>query len=146
MRLIARTGLAVIVAAAHGGAALADIPPPPPVPPAPEAGIALEFAGLYGRTLGAASECSDIPHDRVDAVADKAQAYLRNLAKGDDSRAMIGQRFSEALYQGASSVRTGQTICAQAEADLDNLDHELSGDAPAPSPGSDRTRGADTKP
>lgn len=144
MGLVARIGLGVIVAAAHGGTALADMPPPPPVPPSPEAGIALEFAGLYGRTLGGASECGDIPHDRVDAVAAKAQAHLRTLVKGEGARAEVGQRFSDALYQGALSVRSGETTCAQVEADLGNLDHELSGDATV-APGADSGPARDAK-
>jgi hypothetical protein len=111
----------VILAALHGGAARADTPPPPDA----AALAALDVAAVYGRTLGAASECPAIPSDRVDAIARKAQAHLRLLAPRANDQATVGQRFSDALYQGASDVRDGQTICAQAEADLGNLDHEL---------------------
>jgi hypothetical protein len=126
-RIVSWAGAAVIGAVLHSGAALADAPPPPPS----KAGIALELAELYGRTLGAASQCPDIAQDRVRAVTAKAGAHLRTLATGPDAGALVGQRFTDAISRGASEVQSGETTCVQASADFGNLDHELASDAPA---------------
>lgn len=109
----------VTLSAARAGTA-ADATPPPPL-----RSVAVEVAALYGRTLGAASECPEIGADRLKAVTEKVLAHLRDLAPDRDERELVGQRFSGAIDEGAQAVRNGETICAQAADDLGNLDYEL---------------------
>lgn len=101
-------------------AAAADTTPSPPLP-----SITIEVAALYGRTLGAALECPEISADRVKALTERALAHLRDLAPDRGQRDVVGQRLSDAIEEGAQSVRNGEMTCAQAEADVSNLDYEL---------------------
>jgi hypothetical protein len=84
------------------------------------------MADLYGRILGAASQCRSIAASRVEATTAKASAHLKAIAHDGTDAAMAGRRLLGAVGDGKQEVASGRTTCVQAAAELDNLEHELS--------------------
>jgi hypothetical protein len=87
---------------------------------------ALLTAELYGRTLGQASQCPEIAADRLEAAASLVAAHLKAVAPGEAARAAAAARLGQAMTQGAQTIRNGETTCVQAEAELGNIEHDLS--------------------
>ena len=84
------------------------------------------MAGLYGRILGAASQCKSIAAGRVDQLTEKASSHLKSIARDEADASVAGERLLGAVDDGKQEVSSGRTTCTQATAELDNLDHELS--------------------
>jgi hypothetical protein len=99
------------------------------------AGMAESLAGIYGRTLGAAAQCTEIDRKRLDAVAELASAHVKALAQGPAEAASAGKTLADAMARGSGEVQSGLVTCAQAESELDNLERDLQSDrALAPPP------------
>jgi tetrahydromethanopterin S-methyltransferase subunit E len=86
---------------------------------------ALALAGLYGRTLGAAAECTGVARDRIAAAAEKASAHLKAVAQDPAAQAAAGGELTRAVERGNRDVTSGAVTCAQAESELGNLEHDL---------------------
>jgi hypothetical protein len=92
---------------------------------APQTGKAELLADVYGRTLGAASQCTAIGRDRLGHVATIAAAHLKTLPPPPGGEAAIGARLTDAMARGGRDVASGAVTCAQAESELGNLEHDL---------------------
>lgn len=84
------------------------------------------MADLYGRILGAASQCRSIAAGRVEEATASASAHLKAISRDHADTAAAGQRLLGAVGDGKEEVASGRTTCVQAAAELDNLEHELS--------------------
>lgn len=83
------------------------------------------LAELYGRTLGAASQCPDVARQRIDDATAKASARIKTLAANDAERTAAGTVLARAADVGSRDVESGATTCVQAESELANLEREL---------------------
>jgi hypothetical protein len=97
-----------------------------PAPAFAEEARAVATAELYGRTLGEASQCKEVAALRLEAAATRAAAHIKTIAgTGAATRGAAGARFDAAMQAGAAAIHDGAVTCAQAAAELDNLEHEL---------------------
>jgi len=92
---------------------------------APAPGKAEALAALYGRTLGAAAECTGITRERLEAAAAQASAHVKAVAPGEAAQAAAGAELARGIDRGNRDVRTGVITCAQAESEFGNLEHDL---------------------
>lgn len=91
----------------------------------PAAAKAEALAGLYGETLGAASECPALARERLEAAAQKASARIKTTV-GDPAEAdAAGAQLADGVARGRREVESGRETCAQAESELGDLEHEL---------------------
>ena len=83
------------------------------------------LAGLYGETLGAASSCADLPHDRLDVVTKLAAAHLKSEADKPKAEAVLSNRLADGIERGRRAIGTGGETCAQALSEFDDLERDL---------------------
>ena len=83
------------------------------------------LAGLYGETLGAASECPALSQERLAAVAQKASARVKSTARNPAEADAAGTRLADGIARGRREIVSGRETCAQAESEFHNLEHEL---------------------
>jgi hypothetical protein len=87
------------------------------------------LAGLYGETLGAAAGCPARAPGRLQALAQKASARIKATARDPADAEAAGAQLEDGIARGRREIESGRETCAQAESELDNLEHEL-GSAP----------------
>ncbi|HZT52710.1 MAG TPA: hypothetical protein VFA22_12280 [Stellaceae bacterium] len=92
---------------------------------APQPGAAEALAGLYGRALGAASECQGIARERLEAAAQAAAAHVKALAKNGAAQQAAGAELARGVDRGSRDVKSGALTCDQAESEFGNLERDL---------------------
>jgi ABC-type branched-subunit amino acid transport system substrate-binding protein len=119
MRLPARSTLALCAALLMGSAAAAA--------PGDNASVVRDLAGRVGPILGSALACQDIPQARIQAVADKFRAVIRDVASSDAERDEISQTFNRYVIGARDAGASNRIDCKLADRQLADLERSVSG-------------------
>jgi ABC-type branched-subunit amino acid transport system substrate-binding protein len=91
------------------------------------AGVVRDLAGRVGPILGSALACQDISQARIQAVADKFRAVIRDVGSSEAERDDIAQTFNRYVV-GARDAGTANRIdCKLADRQLADLERSVSG-------------------
>jgi branched-chain amino acid transport system substrate-binding protein len=112
---------AVLVTAA--GSAAAD-----------NANIVRDLAGRVGPILGSAAACADIARPRIQSIADKFQAVIREASSNEAERDDLSRLLDRYVADGRNAVTAHRIDCKSAERQLSELEQSLAGTTPPPSP------------
>jgi branched-chain amino acid transport system substrate-binding protein len=94
--------------------------------PGDNVGVVRDLAGRIGPILGSALACQDIPQARIQAVADKFRAVIRDVAGSDAERNEISQSFNRYVVS-ARDAGANRTDCKLADRQLADLERSVSG-------------------
>jgi ABC-type branched-subunit amino acid transport system substrate-binding protein len=117
-RFPARATIALCAALLAGPAAAAA--------PGDNVGVVRDLASRIGPILGSALACQDIPQTRIQAVADKFRAVIRDVASSEAERDEISQSFNRYVV-GARDAGANRTDCKLADRQLADLERSVSG-------------------
>jgi branched-chain amino acid transport system substrate-binding protein len=98
------------------------------------ANIVRDLAGRVGPIIGSALGCPDIARSRIQFIADKFQAVIRETSSNEAERDDLARLLDRYVADGRSAVTVGRTDCRSAERQLADLEQSLAGKAPSPSP------------
>ena len=98
------------------------------------ANIVRDLAGRVGPIIGSALGCPDIARPRIQFIADKFQAVIRETSSNEADRDDLSRLLDRYVADGRSAVTVGRTDCRSAERQLADLEQSLAGKAPSPSP------------
>jgi branched-chain amino acid transport system substrate-binding protein len=96
--------------------------------------VVRDVASQVGPIIGSALACQDIARSRIQGVADKFRALIRQASSNDAEREDLGRLFERYVADGRGSVSTGRIDCKAADRQLADLEQSIAG--PAPSAGS----------
>ena len=99
--------------------------------------VVRDLAGRVGPIIGAALACPDIAQTRIQTIADKFRAVIRETTSSDAERDDLARTFDRYVTDGRGAVSAGRIDCKSAERQLANLEQSIS--APAPPPASTGT-------
>jgi ABC-type branched-subunit amino acid transport system substrate-binding protein len=94
--------------------------------PGDNVGVVRDLASRIGPILGSALACQDSPQTRIQAVADKFRAVIRDVASNDAERDEISQSFNRYVV-GARDAGANRTDCKLADRQLADLERSVSG-------------------
>src|SRR6185437_6938792 len=94
--------------------------------PGDNVGVVRDLASRIGPILGSALACQDIPQTRIQAVADKFRAVIRDVASNDAERDEISQSFNRYVV-GARDAGANRTDCKLADRQLADIERSVSG-------------------
>jgi branched-chain amino acid transport system substrate-binding protein len=95
--------------------------------PGDNVGVVRDLAGRVGPILGAALACQDIPQPRIQAVADKFRAVIRDVSSNETERDDISQSFNRYVIDGRGAVTAGRVDCKLADRQLADLERSIAG-------------------
>ena len=95
--------------------------------------IVRDLASRVGPVIGSALACPDIARPRVQAITDKFQAVIREVASSAAGQNDLTQLFKRYVADGRNAVTTGKIDCKSADHQLADLEKTVSGPAPASS-------------
>ncbi len=96
------------------------------------ANIVRDLAGRVGPIIGSASACADIARPRVQSIADKFQAVIREASSSEAERDDLSRLLDRYVADGRNAVTAGRTDCKLAERQLADLETSLAGASPPP--------------
>src|ERR1700749_5214852 len=96
-------------AIALGGVLLAG--PVVAAAPGDNVGVVRDLAGRVGPILGSALACQDIAQSRIQFVADKFRAVIRDVSTTDAERDDISRPFDRYVTDGRSAITMGRLDC-----------------------------------
>jgi branched-chain amino acid transport system substrate-binding protein len=99
---------------------------------ADNANIVRDLAGRVGPIIGSASACTDIARARVQSIADKFQAVIREASSSEAERDDLSRLLDRYVADGRNAVTAGRTDCRLAERQLGDLETSLAGASPPP--------------
>ena len=94
--------------------------------PGDNVGVVRDLASRIGPILGSALACQDIPQTRIQAVADKFRAVIRDVASNNAERDEISQSFNRYVV-GARDAGANRTDCKLTDRQLADLERSVSG-------------------
>src|SRR5215475_10589401 len=77
--------------------------------------VVRDLASRVGPILGAALACQDIAQSRVQLVADKFRAVIRDVSTSEAERGDISQLFDRYVMDGRGTLTSGRTDCKSAD-------------------------------
>jgi ABC-type branched-subunit amino acid transport system substrate-binding protein len=86
-----------------------------------------DLAGRVGPILGAALVCQDIAQSRIQTVADKFRAVIRDVSNSESERIELAQQFDRAVIDGRGTITSGRTDCKSVDRQLADLERSISG-------------------
>ena len=95
--------------------------------PGDNAGVVRDLASRVGPILGSALSCQDIPQARIQAVADKFRAVIRDVASSDAERDEISQTFNRYVIGARDAGAANRPDCKLADRQLADLERSVSG-------------------
>jgi ABC-type branched-subunit amino acid transport system substrate-binding protein len=119
LRFPARSTLALCAVLLMGPAATAA--------PGDNASVVRDLAGRVGPILGSALACQDIPQARIQAVADKFRAVIRDVASSDAERDEISQTFNRYVIGARDAGAASRIDCKLADRQLADLERSVTG-------------------
>jgi ABC-type branched-subunit amino acid transport system substrate-binding protein len=119
MRLPARAAIALCAVLLTGSAAAAA--------PGDNVTVVRDLASRIGPILGSALACQDIPQGRIQAVADKFRAVIRDVAGSDAERDEISQTFNRYVVGARDAGAANRIDCKLADRQLTDLERSVSG-------------------
>jgi ABC-type branched-subunit amino acid transport system substrate-binding protein len=87
--------------------------------------IVRDLAGRVGPIVGSAAACRDIARPRVQTIADKFAAVIRETATNDADRDSLLKLLDRNIADGREAVVKGQVDCKQAERQLAQLERSI---------------------
>jgi ABC-type branched-subunit amino acid transport system substrate-binding protein len=94
--------------------------------------VVRDLAVRVGPIIGSALACPDIAQSRIQNIADKFRAVIRETASSDAERDDLGRTFDRYVTDGRGAVSAGRVDCRLAERQLAELEQSISGPPPAP--------------
>jgi branched-chain amino acid transport system substrate-binding protein len=94
--------------------------------------VVRDLAGRVGPIIGSALACPDIPQGRIQTIADKFRAVIRETASSDAERDDLARLFDRYVTDGRGAVSAGRIDCRSAERQLAGLEQSISATAPPP--------------
>ncbi|WP_245287043.1 ABC transporter substrate-binding protein [Bradyrhizobium sp. Tv2a-2] len=85
-----------------------------------------DLAGHVGPIIGSALSCHDIPQNRIDGVAEKFRAVIKQNSPNNADRDDLLRVFDRHVNDGRTSITSGKINCAAAERELADLEQSLS--------------------
>src|SRR5581483_11956491 len=95
--------------------------------PGENVSVVRDLAGRVGPIVGSALACPDINHPRIQAIADKFRAVIREVATNEAERDDISRLFDRYVNDGRGSVAAGRMDCKSADRQLTDLETSISG-------------------
>ncbi len=114
MRSSARWAIALSCALLAGAAGAAT--------PGDNVGVVRDLASRVGPIVGSALACPDITHPRIQAIADKFRAVIREVSTNEAERDDISRLFDRYVNDGRGSVTAGRVDCKSADRQLTDLE------------------------
>jgi len=115
--------------------------------PGDNVSVVRELASRVGPIVGSALACQDIAQSRIQVIADKFRAVIREVSSNEAERDDLSRMFDRFANDGRGAVTTGRTDCKTAARQLAELEQSLAGSslagvigpsaavaAPAPAP------------
>jgi ABC-type branched-subunit amino acid transport system substrate-binding protein len=94
--------------------------------------VVRDLAGRVGPIIGSALACPDIAQGRIQTIADKFRAVIRQTASSDAERDDLARTFDRYVNDGRSAIGAGRIDCRLAERQLAELEQSISGPPAAP--------------
>jgi len=95
--------------------------------PSDNVNVVRDLAGRVGPILGAALACPDIAQSRIQMVADKFRAVIRDVSNNEGERSDIAQQFDRHVIDGRGAISSGRTDCKSVDRQLADLERSISG-------------------
>jgi ABC-type branched-subunit amino acid transport system substrate-binding protein len=95
--------------------------------PGDNVNVVRDLAGRVGPILGAALACPDIAQSRIQMVADKFRAVIRDVSNNEGERMEIAQQFDRHVIDGRGAITSGRTDCKSIDRQLADLERSISG-------------------
>jgi len=89
--------------------------------------IVRDLAGRVGPIIGSALACRDIGRSRVQTIADKFQAVIREASANEAERDDMTRLLDRYVADGRTAVTSGRIDCRLAERQLGDLEQSLAG-------------------
>jgi len=118
LRWTSRWALALVGAALAGSATAL---------PGDNVGVVRELASRVGPIVGSALACQDIGQSRIQVIADKFRAVIREVSSNEAERDDLSRLFDRYITDGRGAVTSGHTDCRLAARQLADLEQSLSG-------------------
>jgi ABC-type branched-subunit amino acid transport system substrate-binding protein len=95
--------------------------------PGDNASIVRDLASRVGPIVGSALACPEINHPRIQVIADKFRAVIREVSSNEAERDDISRLFDRYVNDGRGSVAAGRVDCKSADRQLTDLETSISG-------------------
>src|ERR1700759_125929 len=95
--------------------------------PGDNAGVVRDLASRVGPIVGAALACPDINHPRIQVIADKFRAVIREVSTNEAERDDISRLFDRYVNDGRTGVSAGRLDCKPAGRQLSDLETSIAG-------------------
>jgi len=95
--------------------------------PGDNASVVRDLASRVGPIIGSALACPDIGHSRIQVIADKFRAVIREVSSNEAERDDISRLFDRYVTDGRGAVSAGRMDCKSADHQLTDLEQSISG-------------------
>src|SRR6201996_6456670 len=95
--------------------------------PGDNVGVVRDLASRVGPIVGSALACPDINHPRIQVIADKFRAVIREVSTNEAERDDISRLFDRYINDGRGAVSAGRMDCKSADRQLTELETSISG-------------------
>jgi branched-chain amino acid transport system substrate-binding protein len=95
--------------------------------PGDNVSVVRDLASRVGPIIGSALACPDINHPRIQLIADKFRAVIREVSTNEAERDDISRLFDRYVNDGRGSVTAGRVDCKSADRQLTDLETSISG-------------------
>ena len=89
--------------------------------------IVRDLAGRVGPIIGSALACRDIARPRVQLIADKFQAVIREASSNEAERDDLTRLLDRYVADGRTAVTSGRIDCRVAERQLSDIEQSIAG-------------------
>jgi len=93
--------------------------------PGDNASVVRDLAGRVGPIIGSALACRDIARPRVQFIADKFQAVIREASSNEAERDDLSRLLDRYVADGRAAVTTGKTDCRMADRQIADLEQSI---------------------
>jgi ABC-type branched-subunit amino acid transport system substrate-binding protein len=91
--------------------------------------VVRDLAGRVGPIIGSALACRDIARPRIQVIADKFAAVIREASSNEAERNDLAQLLDRNVTDGRAAVTTGRIDCRLADRQLADLEQSIAGPA-----------------
>jgi branched-chain amino acid transport system substrate-binding protein len=95
--------------------------------PGDNASVVRELASRVGPIVGSALACPEIGQPRIQVIADKFRAVIREVSSNEAERDTLSRLFDRYITDGRGSVTAGRMDCRTADRQLAELEQSLAG-------------------
>jgi branched-chain amino acid transport system substrate-binding protein len=95
--------------------------------PGDNVSVVRELASRVGPIVGSALACQDIGQARIQVIADKFRAVIREVSSNEAERDDLSRLFDRYVTDGRGAVTAGRTDCRSAGRQLADLEQSLAG-------------------